>query len=270
MSALRGHLWCKSGCKRGARGCKGVNPVSPAGQEQPRLMRPLPDDLLHPPPSTFTSTATTPPTTPPAPALIVETLFSRTLRCSNSCPAPSVLMLRPFGPSHPAASRSSLTFSARHPSSARIRASKSSSRTLRCSRSGSSEPSRPAPPSVAVSRTSQCSRSAPDGASRLTDPLHVPVRLVRPSSRVVFALVILVTLLESNRMPERKSLTVRVICRKKGGALRIRPEGGVPGPKASRPHPVSSTSPAARGRQQSLPLWKSFITASIFWETSAL
>jgi len=133
MSALRGHLWCKSGCKRGARGCKGVNPVSPAGQEQPRLMRPLPDDLLHPPPSTFTSTATTPPTTPPAPALIVETLFSRTLRCSNSCPAPSVLMLRPFGPSHPAASRSSPTFSARQPSSARSLLSKSSFGDLRSS-----------------------------------------------------------------------------------------------------------------------------------------
>ena len=128
----------------------------------------------------------------------------------------------------------------------------------------------PTPPSAAGSRTLRCSRSAPDGASRLTDPLHVPVRLVRPSSRVVLSPVILVTLLESNRMPERKSLTVRVICRKKGGALRIRPEGGVPGPKASRPHPVSSTSPAARGRQQSLPLWKSFITASIFRETSAL
>ena len=72
-------------------------------------------------------------------------------------------------------------------------------------------------------------------------------------------------------MSERKSLTVRVICRKKSGALRIRPEGGeVPGPKATRPHPVSSTSPAARGRQQSLPLWASAITASIFLETSAL
>jgi len=46
----------------------------------------------HPPPSTRTITATTPPTTPPAPAPIVETL------------------------------RSSPAFSARHPSSARIRA----------------------------------------------------------------------------------------------------------------------------------------------------
>jgi hypothetical protein len=33
---------------------------------------------------------------------------------------------------------------------------------------------------------------------------------------VVFALVILVTLLESNRMPKRKRLTVRVICRNLG------------------------------------------------------
>jgi hypothetical protein len=43
------------------------------------------------------------------------------------------------------------------------------------------------------------------------DPLHVPVRLVKPSSRVVFVSVILVTFPESNRMPERKRLTVRVI-----------------------------------------------------------
>ena len=35
MDALRGHLWCKPGCKRGARGCKGLNPVSSGGQERP-------------------------------------------------------------------------------------------------------------------------------------------------------------------------------------------------------------------------------------------
>lgn len=35
MDAIRGYLWCKSGCKRGARGCKGVNPVNPGGQERP-------------------------------------------------------------------------------------------------------------------------------------------------------------------------------------------------------------------------------------------
>jgi len=61
---------------------------------------------LHPPPSTLTITATTPPTTPPAPALTVDNLLS------------------------------SPAFSARQPSSARIRLSNSSSRTLRCSRSG--------------------------------------------------------------------------------------------------------------------------------------
>lgn len=35
MGAIRGFLWCKPGCKRGARGCKGVNPVNPGGQERP-------------------------------------------------------------------------------------------------------------------------------------------------------------------------------------------------------------------------------------------
>lgn len=76
---------------------------------------------LIPPPSTFTITATAPPTTPPAPALIVETL-------------PLLAgLLRP-----PAFQRPD-------------RLSNSSSRTLRCSRSGSNEPSRPAPPSAAAS-----------------------------------------------------------------------------------------------------------------------
>ena len=51
MGAIRGYSRCKSGCKRGARGCKGVNPVNPGGQERPgrispggarpRLVRPL-------------------------------------------------------------------------------------------------------------------------------------------------------------------------------------------------------------------------------------
>ena len=56
----------------------------------------IPAGNLHPPPITRNSTATTPPTTPPAPALIVEILLS------------------------------SPAFSARHPSSARSRLSKSS------------------------------------------------------------------------------------------------------------------------------------------------
>lgn len=49
----------------------------------------------HPPPSTLTITATTPPTTPPAPALIVEFLFSRNLRCSNSVRTPVLTLLLP-------------------------------------------------------------------------------------------------------------------------------------------------------------------------------
>lgn len=39
MGAIQGYLWCKSGCKRGANGCKGVtrtiSPVNPGGQERP-------------------------------------------------------------------------------------------------------------------------------------------------------------------------------------------------------------------------------------------
>jgi len=58
---------------------------------------------------------------------------------------------------------------------------------------------------------------------RPADPLHVPVRLVKPSSRVVFSSVILVTLPENTTTSKRKSLTVTVMCRKNGGALRIRP-----------------------------------------------
>ena len=46
---------------------------------------------------------------------------------------------------------------------------------------------------------------------RPADPLHVPVRLVKPSSRVVFSSVILVSPLEESRTPKRKSLAVRDI-----------------------------------------------------------
>ena len=35
MGAISGNLWCKSGCKQGAKGCKGLNPVSSGGQERP-------------------------------------------------------------------------------------------------------------------------------------------------------------------------------------------------------------------------------------------
>ncbi len=51
----------------------------------------------------------------------------------------------------------------------------------------------------------------PGGPSRLADPLHVPVRLVRPGSRAVFSSVILVSLLMDDRMGKRKRLTVTTI-----------------------------------------------------------
>ncbi len=51
MGAIPGNLWCKSGCKRGAKGCKGVTRSTPAarsdpgrispGGARPRLVRPL-------------------------------------------------------------------------------------------------------------------------------------------------------------------------------------------------------------------------------------
>ena len=69
------------------------------------------------------------------------------------------------------------------------------SRSLRCSRSGSNEPPLP--------------RLHP--GERFTDPLHIPVRLVRPSSQVVFSLVFLVSLLEDSGTSERKSQTLRII-----------------------------------------------------------
>ena len=51
----------------------------------------------------------------------------------------------------------------------------------------------------------------PGGPSRLADPLHVPVRLVRPGSRAVFSSVIRVSLLMDDRMGKRKRLTVTTI-----------------------------------------------------------
>ena len=51
----------------------------------------------------------------------------------------------------------------------------------------------------------------PGGPSRLADPLHVPVCLVRPGSRAVFSSVILVSLLMDDRMGKRKRLTVTTI-----------------------------------------------------------
>jgi hypothetical protein len=77
----------------------------------------------------------------------------------------------------------------------------------------------PAPALTVESRRSSPTFSAreplqrPDSALKLlvlrlhpvqhfTNPLHVPVRLVRPSSRVVFSSVILVTLLEDSRVSE--------------------------------------------------------------------
>ena len=80
--------------------------------------------------------------------------------------------------------RSSPAFSARHPSSARSRLSNSSSRTVG------------APASVLTNHRVLHLHSP----ERPADPIHVPVRLVRPSSRVVFASVILVTLPEDNRL----------------------------------------------------------------------
>jgi hypothetical protein len=51
MGAIPGNLWCKSGCKQGAKGCKGVTRPAPAarsdpgrispGGARPRLVRPL-------------------------------------------------------------------------------------------------------------------------------------------------------------------------------------------------------------------------------------
>ncbi len=123
------------------------------------------------------------------------------------------------------------------------------------------------PPAPAPGAGSQNPQAHLHSRESLTDPLHVPVRLVKPSSRVVFSSVIKVALLEDSGTSERKSLTVRIMCIKK------RAERCASGQKATgppRPHPMSSTSPAARGRQQSLPLWNSLITASIFRETSAL
>ena len=35
MGAIPGHLWCKSGCKRGARGCKGVTRPAPPARSNP-------------------------------------------------------------------------------------------------------------------------------------------------------------------------------------------------------------------------------------------
>ncbi len=95
---------------------------------------------------------------------------------------------------------------------------------------------------------------------------------------MVFSPVILVTFLEDSRTGKRKRLTVRTICRNLGRKKRLSGRRVLPPVqkllylfrRTCRPHPVSSTSPAARGRQQSLPLWTSFITASIFRETSAL
>ena len=58
---------------------------------------------------------------------------------------------------------------------------------------------------------------------RLTDPLHIPVRLVKPSSRVVFSSVIKVALLEDSGTSERKSLTVRIMCRNVGKKTLVRP-----------------------------------------------
>jgi len=52
---------------------------------------------------------------------------------------------------------------------------------------------------------------------RPADPLHIPVRLVRPGSRVVFSPVILVTLLMDDRLGKRKRLTVRTVYRNSGG-----------------------------------------------------
>jgi len=75
------------------------------------------------------------------------------------------------------------------------------------------------------SRTSRCSRSGSNEPSRLTDPLYVPVRLVRSSSRVVFSPAILVTLPGDSRTPERKSLTVRVILQEKSGRNVAHPAG---------------------------------------------
>ena len=89
---------------------------------------------------------------------------------------------------------------------------------------GSQTP-RPGPPFSAASRTSRCSRSGSNEPSRLTDPLYVPVRLVRSSSRVVFSPAILVTLPGDSRTPERKSLTVRVILQEKSGRNVAHPAG---------------------------------------------
>ena len=54
------HYGIICGANLGAGGCKGANPASPGDQERPRSMRPLPNDLPHPPPSTRTITATPP------------------------------------------------------------------------------------------------------------------------------------------------------------------------------------------------------------------
>ena len=117
-------------------------------------MRPLPNDLPHPPPSTRTITATTPPTTPPAP--IVENRRSspafsarhpssareagpqnpqvEAFGFSRSHLAPSVLelcshltmfKLRSFGPSHPTDSRSPERLASRQSCSAPDGASRS-------------------------------------------------------------------------------------------------------------------------------------------------
>jgi len=51
MGAIQGYSWCKSGCKRGANGCKGATRPAPGGRDRPgtfprgwarpRLVRPL-------------------------------------------------------------------------------------------------------------------------------------------------------------------------------------------------------------------------------------
>ncbi|MDD3934486.1 MAG: hypothetical protein PHP55_11550 [Methanoculleus sp.] len=70
------------------------------------------------------------------------------------------------------------------------------------------------------------------------DPLHVPVRLGRPGSRVVFSPVILVTFPESDWMPDPESLTVSVIVGNSGGET----------PAPPRPPPSSGEADHPRSR----------------------
>ena len=82
----------------------------------------------------------------------------------------------------------------------------------------------------------------PGGPSRLADPLHVPVRLVRPGSRAVFSPVIPVTFPGDDRTPDPESPTITIIIGNSSGETPAPPRPPPSSGEADHPRSPGSRS----------------------------